>query len=262
MMSLNLFQSKGLVELTRYLAPDTLFAFDLDGTLAPLVDDPARARVPDPLREVLGRLTNLIKVSVITGRSRNDALQILGVEPHLLIGNHGAEWPPREGDRDWHQISQCLKWRSRLADDLFYLPGVEIEHKGETLSIHYRKAPDREQALRVVHAALAQLEPAPRVIGGKCVVNLLPKEAATKGEALVAAMAKLGTPRAVYFGDDLTDEEVFRQQGIDLFGIHIGAGDETAAPYHLNAQSDVLGLLHSMAGIMEVLTDRDGGWKP
>ena len=163
----NLFYSKGLVEFARYVSPDTLFVFDLDGTLAPIATDNSDTRVDEAVRNTLQRLVKLADVAVITGRSRKETLAMLGFEPQLVIGNHGAE---------------------------------------------------------------------------------LPMEACTKGEALVAAMGELGAKRLIYFGDDIT---VLTLEGVDVFGIHIGAKDPTTVAFYLNSQSEMLGLLNSMVGILE-----------
>lgn len=250
-MAQNLFSPDGLATLANYVVPDTLFAFDLDGTLAPIVAEYSAAIIDEPVRATLERLLKLAKVAVITGRSRKDALAILGLEPHLLIGNHGAEWPPGDISRGWGHVSFCLKWREQLHDKLFGSQGIEIEFKGESISIHYRKAEDQEQAIDLITTEINKLVPAPRIIGGKYVVNLLPMDALTKGEALKAAMDALGTERAIYFGDDVTDEEVFQLNGIDLLGVHIGEERQTAAAYYLSDQSGLLGLLNSMVGILE-----------
>jgi trehalose 6-phosphate phosphatase len=246
-----LFDSEGLAALAQYVAPDTLFVFDLDGTLAPIVKEYSAAKVAEPVRIALKRLVKLAKVAVITGRARQGALAILGFEPQLLVGNHGAEWPPHERSRNWQFVERCLKWRDQLGGVLFYVKGVEIEFKAESLSIHYRKADDQEKALSIINAAIADLDPSPRRIGGKFVVNLLPMEALTKGEALVAAMGRFGLPRAIFFGDDVTDEEVFQLESTNVLGIHIGEADQTAASYYLSQQSDMLGLLNSMVGMLE-----------
>jgi trehalose 6-phosphate phosphatase len=247
-----LFSAEGLLALARYVSPGTLFAFDLDGTLAPIVDDYSSAQVSEPFRATLERLVKVAKVNVITGRSRKDALTILGFEPHLLVGNHGAEWPSQEESRNWQQTRDCLKWREQLYDMLCCVQGVEIEFKGESISIHYRKSTDPENALSIIDAAISKLMPKPRRIGGKYVVNLLPMEAFTKGKALVAAMEQLRLKRAIYFGDDETDEEVFLLKNVDLFGIHVGKDDQTAAAFYLNQQPDLLGLLNSIVGILEL----------
>ena len=252
-----LFQSDGLSNLARYVKPDTLFAFDLDGTLAPIVENYSAAKVAEPVRATLERLVGLAKVAVITGRSRKDALAVLGFEPHLLIGNHGAEWPPQEESRNWQQVKLCLKWQERLYENLSYVQGVEIEFKGESVSLHYRKADNPELALLYINAAIEKLEPPPHKIGGKCVINLLPPDALTKGDALEAAMEMFGLKRAIFIGDDVTDEAVFQLENVDVFGIHIGKDGQTAAPYFLKKQSALLGLLNSMAGTLETYKEAD-----
>ena len=90
MIPSNILTSSGLSALADFITPDTLFAFDLDGTLAPIVDEHTAAKVVEPVRAVMKRLIGMARVAVITGRSRKDAQQILGVEPQLLIGNHAA----------------------------------------------------------------------------------------------------------------------------------------------------------------------------
>jgi trehalose 6-phosphate phosphatase len=247
-----LFASEGLVALTRYVAPDTLFAFDLDGTLAPIVAEYSEAQVAEPVRTSLRRLAKLATVAVITGHSRKDALAILGFEPHLLVGSHGADWPPHEKARNWQFVANCLKWRDTLGGALFYVQGVEIEFKSESLSIHYRKALDPVPALSAINAAVDVLVPSPRKIGGKYVLNLLPMDALTKGEALIAAMDRFGAKRSIFFGDDVTDEEVFQLENVDVFGIHIGEDDHTSASYCLRNQSEMLGLLDSMVEVPDL----------
>lgn len=246
-----LFSQKGLAALVRFVTPGTLFAFDLDGTLAPIVEDYAAVEISEPVRATLGRLVKIAKVAVITGRSRQDASAILSFEPHLLVGNHGAEWPVREGRLNSQQSVDCLLWRDKLLSLLSNVSGVEIEFKGESLSLHYRKADNAETTLSLIEAAIDTLIPEPRRIGGKFVVNLVPMKALTKGDALVAAMEMFGVQRAIFIGDDVTDEEVFKLDNANIFGIHIGKDDQTAAPYYLKKQSALLGLLNSMVGILE-----------
>jgi trehalose 6-phosphate phosphatase len=195
-------------------------------------------------------------VAVITGRSRKDALAILGLEPHLLVGSHGAEWPAQETGQDGQNATLCLAWRERLYELLRYEQGVEFEFKGQSVTLHYRKAADAEKALSAINTAIESLVPPPRMIGGKFVVNLLPMDALTKGDALVAAMELFGLQRAIFIGDDVTDEEVFKLKNVDVFGIHIGRDDQTAAPYYLEQQSALPGLLNSMVGMLELQSEK------
>jgi trehalose 6-phosphate phosphatase len=218
----------------------------------PIDDENSGAQVPVPIRTALERLVNLARVTVITGRSRRDALANLGFEPQLLIGSHGAEWPPHKKSRNWLIVERCLKWKEQLSGALFYAQGVEIKFQVELLSLHYRKAADPVKALSLINAAIDQLVPSPRRIDGKYIIDLLAMEALTKGEALVAAMDKLGVKRAIYFGDDATDEEVFQLKSADVFSVRIGRDNQTAASYYLNKQPEILGILNSMVGMLEI----------
>jgi trehalose 6-phosphate phosphatase len=247
-----LLHPEGLAAFAGYVAQDTLFAFDLDGTLAPIVAEYSAVWIAEPVRSTLERLVKIAKVVVITGRSRKDALGILGFEPELLVGNHGAEWPDDSSLRNPQFVQYCSAWRDQIQELLDGIQGVEIEFKGETLTIHYRKSIDQESTLASIDAAIGKLAPSPKRIGGKFVVNLAPMEALTKGEALTAAMDSFGLKRAIFFGDDVTDEEVFKLSGVDLFGIHIGKDDRTAASYYLNTQAEMLGILDSMVGMIEL----------
>jgi len=60
----------GLAALSDFVAPETLFAFDLDGTLAPIVADYDAAAIDETTRSALIDLGTLARVAVITGRSR------------------------------------------------------------------------------------------------------------------------------------------------------------------------------------------------
>jgi trehalose 6-phosphate phosphatase len=250
MSTLNLLTAKGRGDLARFVTPQTLFAFDLDGTLAPIAVHAWEVKLAPAVRASLKRLDQLARVCVLTGRSREAALAILDLELSLVIGNHGCEWPPEIRPRNRSFLETSLIWRDRLGSELSDDPGIEIEDKGETLALHYRRARGPSARERI-EGAIRKLEPAPRVIGGKFVMNLLPMEAQTKGGALLEAMALLGAPRAFYSGDDLTDEEVFQLGRAQLFGVHVGSENWTAAPYYLDSQSEVEGVLGALVKILE-----------
>ena len=70
----------------------TLFAFDFDGTLAPIVRDPAKAAMRLVTHRLLQRLASLQPVAIISGRSRSDILsRTKGIRPLVVVGNHGIE---------------------------------------------------------------------------------------------------------------------------------------------------------------------------
>jgi trehalose 6-phosphate phosphatase len=76
------------------LKREPLLAFDFDGTLAPIVDRPQDARVPEPVAQCLQELGSRCAVAIITGRSVEDVKPRLGFAPQFIVGNHGAEQGP------------------------------------------------------------------------------------------------------------------------------------------------------------------------
>jgi trehalose 6-phosphate phosphatase len=243
-----LFTPQGKAELMAFADASTLFAFDLDGTLAPIVPDPAAIVIPDEVRQSLLQLNGVAPLAIITGRSRADALFHLGFTPRVLVGNHGAEGLPGRESSEEDFIRLCQGWKKQLQ---LLLPtmaanGISLEEKGETLTLHYRQAPDPLLAQELLLGAMARLTPAPRRVSGKFVENLVPQAAVDKGAALETLMEHLDCPRAIFVGDDVTDEDVFRLENPAVLGIRIGENQESAARYYLQGQEEMVELLHEI----------------
>ncbi len=216
-----------------------LLAFDFDGTLAPIVDEPAGARMRPDTRALLRVAALLYPCVVVSGRSRADlAPRLSGIPLVAWVGNHGAE--AGFGPVDRSPRATVLSWRAALAARLGDLTGVEIEDKGLSIAIDYRRAADPEAAEREIRAAADGLDGA-RVFGGLRVVNAVPADAPTKGDAIAELLERSGCRTALYVGDDVTDEDAFRARGI--VGVRIGASDESAAAYRLASQAGIDDLL-------------------
>jgi trehalose 6-phosphate phosphatase len=119
------------------------------------------------------------------------------------------------------------------------VPGVDIENKRLSISIHYRKARAKRQTVEIIRAALAELLVPARVIFGKQLVNVLPPGAPGKGYALQKLRKKLRVERAMYVGDDLTDEDVFSSKQAGLLGVRVGRPKSSAANYFLRDQREI-----------------------
>jgi trehalose 6-phosphate phosphatase len=246
-----LFSTEGLSALARFVRADTMFALDLDGTLAPHATEHTDSNINAQIIMTLQRLMNYVNVAVITAESQRDALAFLGFEPHLLIDKQSANWPAQKNDRHWQQVKHCLRWRDQLYESLCDFYGVEIEFKENSIAVHYEHAENEEETLLLINAAIEVLEPKPRKIDGKLVVNLFPGKAITRAEALLSAMEHFGAKRSVYFGDDEKEEEVFLLGRSRVFGVHVGQDEKTAAAHYLHSQSELPGLLNSILGILE-----------
>jgi trehalose 6-phosphate phosphatase len=232
-----LLDGAGRAELVSFVRSGTLIGLDFDGTLAPIVARPEDASMGAHTRELLARVARRFPVVILTGRSRTDALRLLsGVSVLEVIGSHGLE---TSGGTMARFVARVGDWRGRLAERLRSLSGVAIEDKRYSLAVHYRHARDPAAAQEQIEQAAAQMEGA-RVVGGKAVVNLIPQEAPHKGAALLAATARLGCHRALYVGDDDTDEDVFALgQPERVFGVRVGKVPVSSAPWYLRDQSEV-----------------------
>src|SRR3954469_15214073 len=129
----HLLSPRNLPVLERFAWSRLLLAFDFDGTLAPIVVDPDAAQMRARTRLLLMRVAAHYPTVVISGRTRADtARRLNGVPLREVIGNHGAERGPEDG----RGRPGVRRWRLQLEQQLAGLPGVIIEDKGLSLSIH------------------------------------------------------------------------------------------------------------------------------
>jgi trehalose 6-phosphate phosphatase len=237
-MMQHLFSSRAV---DRLAAGDLLLAFDFDGTLAPIVDDPATAAMRSATRHLLAQAAQLYPCAVISGRREEDILRLLaGVTVWYVIGNRALQ----PADHVERLARQVRAWQPVLAERLRGLAGVAIEDKEISLAVHYRAAPEREGAVEAIRKAAALLDGA-RVVAGKNVFNLIPKSGGGKGVALEKLRNQLGCREAFYVGDDWTDEDAFRVPG--TVGVRVGFTEASSARYYVEDQEEIDELLERLA---------------
>lgn len=245
-----LFDEAGAKRLDEIVQPGMLCVFDFDGTLSPIVAQPDSACLPPEVRERLLTLATLAPVAILTGRSLADIGKRLGFEPHYVIGNHGLEGMPGWEERSKGYAAACAAWRGALqralCDKQRFDAAIRLEDKAYSLSVHYRGARNPAQTEQRLSALFATLSPPPRVVAGKCVYSLMPNDAAHKGGALEALMEQAGAASAIYVGDDVTDEDVFRLRRSDVLTVRIEAHPDTAAEFYLPAMPDIVQLLDEL----------------
>ena len=228
--------------------------FDFDGTLAPLVIRPERARLPARARRALEHLAHQPRflVGIVTGRSLADIRRRAKLGRAVYVGSHGLEYVvPGQGvvslaDREYRPILRQL--RERVQQSLPKVPGLRWEVKPCSLALHYRQArsADVPGILSAARRAAMDFSPALRLQRGKKIVEFLPNVGASKATAVRAILSQLkGKSRdsclPVYFGDDLTDEPVFREIGGRGWTILVGRRRaRTAAQYYLRSPAEVV----------------------
>lgn len=235
-------------EVLRQLASGrTLLAFDFDGTLAPIVPSRDKAAMRSATRALFARVCELFPTAVISGRARADASARLGgARVKYVVGSHGVE---RGSD------SVALKGlldeaRGRLQQLLVRWPGLELEDKGFSLALHLRAVRRPAAARAAIRRVVARLSIPLRVIGGKQVINLLPRASRDKGDALLELFAQEGAQQVLYVGDDVTDEDVFDLRWPErLVSVRVGRSKRSAASYYLPSQLEIDGLLRHLIGL-------------
>lgn len=243
----DIFSKGGLKALHAFVRPDMLCLFDFDGTLAPLVAEPAEALLPHAVQHCLHRLQQLTTVGVVTGRSLADLSPRLQFNPHYLIGNHGLEGLPGWEQRAAEFMATCAAWREHLAHRLASMDdGIQLEDKRYSLSLHYRHARHPRQTMQSLSDLFAQLSPSPRVIAGKYVWSLLPPGAGDKGLAVEQLIDMAQPPCTLYVGDDTTDEDVFKLRRDDLMTVRVGRAAHSAADFYIPDKQTILALLDQL----------------
>jgi trehalose 6-phosphate phosphatase len=240
----------GSQRLDRIIGPGLLCVFDFDGTLSPIVAEPERAVLPDAVQQRLLALSKSAPVAIITGRSIDDLRARLNFKPDYVIGNHGMEGIPGWERRADGYAAICRGWAASLAralnDPPRADPGIRLEDKRYSLSIHYRRAQDQAHTERYLAALIGTLHPEPRIITGKCVFNLVPQGAPDKGSALEHLLQDTGALGAIYVGDDVTDEDVFRLARPDLVSVRVGFSEHSAAEFFIDDYGDIEPLLDDL----------------
>jgi trehalose 6-phosphate phosphatase len=199
--------------------PRGLFC-DIDGTLSAIAPTPEAATLLPGMAELLEQLhAHFDVVALVSGRAAEDARRMVGLPGVLYIGNHGLE--RIEADAATVQVlpeaEPYVEAVNTTLDDLdatlaARFPGVRIERKGVTGSIHVRNAPDPDAAEESIARSLTTIA-VPRgllVTRGRRIVEVRPPVAVDKGVAVADVIREHGLRGALYLGDDRTDLDAFR----------------------------------------------------
>lgn len=207
--------------------PTTVAAFDFDGTLSPIVEDPAAARIHPDLPEALSDLAAQVRaIAVITGRPVRQALALGDLEELgarldgqgrdlYVLGQYGNErWSSLDrrvvSPRPPHGLSGFLR---DLPSALRGADAAEayVEEKGLAIAVHTRRLDDPEGTFERLQEPLSDLarhheltvEPGRHVIEVRAA-------GMDKGVAVRRLAQEVGAEGFLFAGDDLGDLEAFR----------------------------------------------------
>lgn len=251
-----------------------LFMFDYDGTLTPIVRDPAAA-VPHP--RILQMLTTLAadplnQVWIISGRDQAFLDKYLGHIPRLgLSAEHGCFIKP-VGSKDWTNLTEQadMSWMQDVVEIFQYYTertqGSFIERKRAAVTWHYRRA-DPEYGAFQARECLNHLENTVstkydvEVMRGKANLEVRPRFV-NKGEIVKKLVLdeEISPQFVLCMGDDATDEDMFRAlrkiENLDqenVFSVTIGPSNKmTTAAWHLLDPLEVAKAVGALVGLYNI----------
>ena len=238
----HLFDRWGRVARTLRAAERIALFLDFDGTLAPIRHRPEQVELAAATRRVLARLTRHPRLTlyVVSGRRVADVRRRVRVSGVRYIGLHGGEG--ENGRPQESEISRSVRRLRRAVEaKLAGLEGVWVEDKFISFAVHYRSAPGAavRKARAVACELLVPVQRKFRVMEGKKVWEILPREVEGKGAAVRALVAELRAPvLPIYVGDDTTDESAFEAlpRGVT---VRVGVPRRTRARYELRNPDEV-----------------------
>jgi trehalose 6-phosphate phosphatase len=232
------------------VAPETLVGLDFDGTLSPIVPDPAAAVIhPDGPDTLVALAAQVRAVAVVTGRPARQAVELgelADVGTRLapaatlqVLGQYGNErWDSRTGAftsrRTPPGLAALKAELPRLLEESD-AAGAFVEDKGLAVAVHTRRLPDAQEAFVRLEEALSDaaerhglaLEP------GRLVLEVR-APGMHKGLALRTAVAEADAGGVMFLGDDLGDLEAFeaardlRDHGLPALLVCSGSDEEEA----------------------------------
>lgn len=259
-----------------------LLAFDFDGTLSPMVDDPEAAVVSEAAREGLLSLGRQVaQVAIITGRPVEAVRRLARLDEddfaHLVVlGQYGVERldcatgavrSPEVGEAFREAVIEITALVEHLTKDEITLEGVFFEDKQRALGVHTRRAADPTGAFeRLTEPVRAiaeehglQFEP------GKLVLEV--REAATsKAEALRELVAEVGPGLVLMAGDDLGDIPAFEEldrlaeQGLATAALVSGSSERPELADHADLEAEgVDGVAEFLSWLADEITTKAAG---
>ncbi len=206
----------------RFVGARPLAVFlDFDGTLAPIASHPSMVRMSKSMREALEACVARpdTDVAIVTGRSLRDIQSHVPIEGVVYAGNHGLEIQGpgihdyRHPDID-HYADRAVELVAGLEE--IDIPGVWVEAKGASLTLHFREAEGELHAEIAERARQRAIEAGFQARDALCAVEARPPIGWDKGHAVLHVLREKFGPgwseslRAIYTGDDETDEDAFR----------------------------------------------------
>lgn len=233
---------------------------DLDGTLVPFARTPEEAR-PDADAVALVNMLAAqpgVTMSIVSGRPKTWLESFFPSPNVFLIAEHGAS---RRGMGAWDNVGEVDPVPlDDLAASLEKLarhhPGALVERKQTTVALHYRQVQRGHRGELLIEAygiidGFVARHPSFERLEGVLVTEIRP--GSVKKSSAVPWIHELAGPgaRLLAFGDDLTDEHMFRVLGANDESVVVRTSEKrrTAARWELDDANQVRAVLRWIHGV-------------
>lgn len=187
---------------------------DFDGTLSRIVPEPDEAVILPQNHLLLSELKKTIAtVAVVSGRAGKDVARLVNIEGLIYIGNHGLE---RYHNNVLEVLPEAVLYKQKIKAaaeelDVQLVPGMQIENKIVTLSIHYRQTENPVEVQKFFLPIITQTAEKHqlKLFEGRLIFELRPPTPINKGTALHSLIEEYKLDGAVFIGDDITDTAAF-----------------------------------------------------
>ncbi len=220
------------------------------------------------MRQIIAKLAAHCPVAIVSGRGLRDVRARVGLDQLYYAGSHGFDIAGPGGLRREHPAGSRLlpeieRAQKALGKRLASIDGCRVERKKFALAVHYREVaaedvPSVERVVQAIHQEVSGL----RLSGGKKIFELQPDVDWHKGRAVRwlledALDLDCSAVMPVYIGDDVTDEDAFREIRNDGIGIRVDetAAGDSAARYRLRDPREVRQFLLKLADRLQQTAD-------
>ena len=244
----NLSEKNKLIEKLK-LSNNKLMILDYDGTLVNFRDKPELAIPNDNLIEILDSLSNIdgLDIAIVSGRNKLFLEDNLGNLNISIIAEHGHFF--KESNKNWINLGNIDKVFLNDIHAIFQsfsdrTPGTFTEKKESGLVWHYRKTDPELASERVVEIETvlnSLLTDQFQILNLDKAIEVTSRKF-DKGSALNELTKNKNYDHIVCIGDDITDENMFKNLEENSTTIKVGI-KKTHARFYIDDPERVVSLL-------------------
>jgi trehalose 6-phosphate phosphatase len=237
---------------------------DVDGVLAPIVQHPDDAHMPETTRRPLIEVARRYGVvACVSGRRASDARRIVSLGSIAYLGSHGSEIlrPGATAPEIDRELAPWVRRVRAFAEEAFDEPlrrlRVRLEDKEAIAALHWRGVPDEAEAQAAIEEVAKRAEQAGFTAHwGRKVLEIRPPVRIDKGAGVVSLLRDRDLAAALYAGDDNTDLDAFRGLTELVEGGRLGTAVRVGVrsdegPSELAQEADVM--VEGTDGVREML---------